>query len=191
MTDSHEEASWDALARFAERRFEGVAGQVSATVDGTLSVSVVRVGRFEAGTAESIRSAINQALLAARSALAKHLAATIDPDLPPRLLALLEGAAAPEDPSDWISEDFEATRAGVAVLVDGNDCLIERIVVPSAAHLDLLPAVANAALNAAESRRSVPLNELFDSSWHEIIAQLDDLDGRLDAILAEPGNQQD
>ncbi|SDL37022.1 hypothetical protein [Tessaracoccus oleiagri] len=191
MTDPREEASWDELTRFAERQFDGVSGQVTATVDGTLSITAVRAHRFGPGTAASVGAAINHALTTARRALAKHLATTTDLDLPGPLRALLEGAAAPESHRLVPPHDYEASRAGVIVQVDGDKCLVKRVVIPTAAHLALVPTVANAVLTAAESGRVVPLHELFDASWMDIVAQLDDLDGRLDAILAEPGHNQD
>lgn len=190
MTDSHEKASWDELTRFAERQFEGVAGPAGATVDGSLSVVDVRVTRFDESSPEAIATALNEALSAARAALAALLANIVDLDLPPALRELLEGAATPEA-AVGISQDYEASRAGVSVRVDGHDCLIKSVRVPGEAHLGLLAEVANAALEAAESRRSVPLHDLFDSSWRDIVAQLDDLGGRLDAILAELGNNGD
>lgn len=190
MTDSHEEASWDELAGFAERQFEGVTSGAIATVDGTLSVVDVRLTRFDEDSPEAIRIAINDALRSARAALAALLAGIVDLDLPPALRELLEGAATPEA-AVGVSQDYEASRSGIAVRVDGHDCLIKHVVVPAESHLGLLPEVANAALAAAESRRSFPLHDLFDSSWRDIVAQLDDLNVRLDAILAELGNNGD
>lgn len=191
MTDPREEASWDELARFAELQFEGVSDGVTATVDGTLSLIAVQVSGFRNGISAHIRDAVNIAITSARDALGKHLARTTELDLPEPLRALLEGAAAPDTMRLAPTQDYEAQRAGVIVQVDGDKCLVKRIVVPSEAHLTLLPAVANAALAAAESGRVVPLNELFDSSWTSIVEQLDDLDGRLDELLAELGHNQD
>lgn len=191
MTRPPDEASWDELARFAERRFTGVSDGVVATVDGTLSVTGVTATDFHPRSAPAIRDAINRALLAARAALAHHLATTTELDLPEPLRALLAGAAEPDADALLIPRDYEASRAGVIVHVEGSKCLVSRVVVPSESHLSLLPTVANAALAAAESRRVIPLDELFDSSWTSIVAQLDDLDNRLDELLAELGHNQD
>src|SRR5699024_4540089 len=162
--------------------------QVTATVDGTLSVTGVRTKQFGPGTSASVGEAINHALSTARSALAQHLATTTDLDLPTPLRALLEGASAPESHRLVPPQDYQASRAGVIVQVDGDKCLVKRVVIPTVAHLSLVPTVANAVLTAAESGRVVPLNELFDASWVDIVGRLDDLDGRLDALLAELGH---
>jgi hypothetical protein len=191
MTDPREEASWDELTRFAERQFDGVSGPVTATVDGTLTITGVHARTFDHDTSSAIVVAVNSALSSARTALAQHLASTIDVDLPAPLRALLRGAAAPDTVRVSPARDFEAQRAGVIVNVDGDRCLLKRVVVPSPAHLSLVPTVANVVLTAAESGRTVPLHELFDSSWTHIVAQLDDLDGRLDELLAELGHNQD
>ncbi len=185
--DPRNEVSWDELASFAERNFEGVSGHATAMVDGTLSLTAVRVdGPFHDHTSACIRKAINYALITAREALGRYLTRESGLDLPGSLRAVLDGAVAPEARKLDPPRDYEAKRAGVLVKIDGDKCLVTWVDVPTPSHLRLLPDVVNAAITAAESGRDVPpLADLFEASWEEITRGLGDLEGRLDAILAE------
>lgn len=191
MTDPRDDTSWDALADFADRSFEGVSGHATATVDGTLSLTDVRVdGPFHENTSACIRKAINYALITAREQLARYLASKDGPDLPPAVQAVLDGATAPESHRPQLLHDYEARRAGVLVKIDGRKCLVTWVDVPSAKYLSLLPDVVNAAITAAETGKDAPpLAELFERDWADIVADLSDMEGTFSAIVSEHEDQ--
>lgn len=187
MSGPWEETSWDELAQFGARRFVGVNGHATAVVDGTLTLVAVEVdGPFHENTSACIRKAINYALIGARERLARYLASDAGPDLPDSIRRVLDGATAPQSVDQDPPRDYEATRAGVLVKIDGRKCLVTWVDVPTPQHLRLLPDVVNAAITAAESRREgPPLADLFDATWDDIVGHLDDLGDELKAIADE------
>lgn len=187
MTDPRDDLSWDALAGFGHRSFEGVSGHATATVDGTLSLTAVHVdGPFHENTSACVRKAINYALITAREQLARYLASDEGPDIPPALRAVLDGATAPESLRQDPPRDYEARRAGVLIKIDGRKCLVTWVDVPSPKHLALIPEVVNAAIAAAEAGKDAPpLTELFERDWASIVDGLQDLHGAFSAILSE------
>lgn len=187
MTEPREQTPSDHLAGFGGRRFEGVCGHATATVDGALALVAVDVdGPFHENTSACIRKAINYALITAREALARYLARDSGIDLPAGVRRVLDGASAPESHVPHIPRDYEAKRAGVLVKIDGEKCLVTWVDVPTHQHLLLLPDVVNAAIQAAESGLDAPpLAGGFAAAWRDIVGELEDLDGRLDAIVAD------
>lgn len=187
MTNSRGHPPQDDLANFRDRHFEGICGHATATVDGAPSLLAVQVdGPFHQNTSACIRKAINYALITAREALGRYLARDSGLDLPTTVREVLDGASAPTKSNDGRHRDYVAKRAGVLVKIDAAKCLVTWIDVPSPQHLMLLPDVVNAAITAAEAGGDAPpLAELFDSTWSEITGGLDELEERLDAILAE------
>lgn len=187
MTDPREQTPSDGLARFTDRRFEGLCGHATATVDGALSLVEVHVdGPFHENTSACIRKAINYGLITARETLSRYLASESGLDLPPGIRSILDGASAPQAHTQPHLRDYEADLAGVLVRIDGRKCLVTWVDVPTPQHLQLLPDLVNAAIHAAESRHDgPPLAGLFESTWRDIVGRLDDVDDHLEAIAAE------
>ncbi|RRD46814.1 hypothetical protein [Tessaracoccus sp. OH4464_COT-324] len=186
MDYPRDEHPWDELARFAERRFEGISGHATAVVDGALSLVSVEVdGPFHENTSACIRKSINRALTAARAALARLLASDRAIEMPEQVRAVLNGASVPKDGTE--QRDFEAKHVGIVIRIDGKDCLVAWVDAPSPRHLFLLPRVVNAGLHAVESGTPQAVQQAFDSSWADIIGGLDDLESQLDGVIAEHG----